>query len=250
MLKLMKYEFRKQAFSKAVILSLVGLLELVFFFGVATSRENTIGTALGLLILFTFGAFFFIAFESIITFSNDLKQKCSYMLFLTPNTSYGIVGAKVLAAGLQVILAAIVFFLIFAIDGAVLVAKYDAVAQVKALFEELMQRLFNMNIQFANVVSVAAVMISSWICTITLAFFSITLSTTFLANKKYKGILSFVIFILLYITYNKIMGVILKDPAEASQLTSYFIFGSIIMLVFTVITYIGTSWMLEKKVSV
>ena len=48
MLKLMKYEFRKQAFSKMVILLLVGLIQLFFFFGIVTDNNNVIGTSMGI----------------------------------------------------------------------------------------------------------------------------------------------------------------------------------------------------------
>jgi len=251
MLKLMKYEFRKQAFSKLVILALVGLIELLFFFGVVTTREKVIGTSMMLLILFTIGALFFLAFESILTYSNDLKQKCSYMLFLTPNTSYSIVGAKVLSAGLQIILAGIAFFAIFAIDGAILIAKYDAIAEVKRIFLDIVSQFFKLDIAFSDVVSVVAVIITGWISTITVAFFSITLSTTFLANSKLKGIVSFAIFIGLNFLYSYIVDLALKLPTEdMTKITMYFALYSLYMICFTIITYVGTAWMLDKKVSV
>ncbi len=251
MLKLMKYEFRKQAFSKFIILALVGLIELLFFFGVVADRENVIVTSMMFLFFFTFGAMFFLAFESILTFSNDLKQKCSYMLFLTPNTSYSIVGAKVLSAGIQIILAGIAFFAVIAIDGAILIAKYDAIEQVKKLLLEIVNDMFNMNIKFSDIVSVVALMITSWISTITIAFFSITLSTTFLADKKFKGFVSFIIFLGLNVIYNKITSLAIGDVSEyLSGLDIYFMWQSIITVCFIIVTYLGTAWMLEKKVSV
>lgn len=251
MLKLMKYEFRKQAFSKLVILILVGLIELLFIFGIITGRENILATSMGLLGFFTFGAMFFLAFESIITYSNDLKQKCSYMLFLTPNTSYSIVGAKVISAGLQIILSGIAFFAVFAIDGAVLLAKYSSLEQIKKYALELINQTFKLDIQFSDVASLTAFLLLSWISVITVAFFSITLSTTFLANKKYKGILSFVIFIALNYLYDKICNLILGNSTlYLSRLTYYFSLNSILMAFFIVLTYVGTAWMLEKKVSV
>jgi ABC-2 type transport system permease protein len=251
MLKLMKYEFRKQAFSKLVILSLVGLLELVFFFGVITSKENFIATSMSLLAVFTFGALFYLAFESIITYSNDLKQKCSYMLFLTPNTSYSIVGAKVLSAGIQIILAGLAFFVVFAIDGAVLIAKYDALAEVKELVLNALDEFFKLKIEFSDVASVSAALIAQWISTITLAFFSITLSTTFLANKKFKGIVSFALFIGLNILYSYIVDLTLGDVTNyTTRLTVYFALQTLYMVIFTIVTYVGTAWMLDKKVSV
>ncbi len=251
MLKLMKYEFRKQAFSKLIILILVGLIEILFFFGVVTDNEEMIAVAMGFLAIFTGGALFFLAFESILTYSNDLKQKSSYMLFLTPNTSYSIVGAKVLSAGLQIILAGIVFFVIFAINGGVLIVKYDAIAEVKKMILQLADQFFQLKIRFTDIASVVGQVIISWISTITVAFFSITLSTTFLANKKFKGMVSFIIFIVLNVLYNKITDLILGDVTKYSaNVSTYFIGNSIILLAAIILTYMGTAWMLDKKVSV
>lgn len=251
MFKLMKYEFRKQAFSKLVILALVGLLELVFFYGVITSNENVIAMTMSLLALFSMGALFFLAFESILTYSNDLKLKSSYMLFLTPNTSYSIVGAKVLSAGIQIILAGIAFFAVFVIDGGILIAKYDVLAQVKQLVIQFLDQFFQLHIELSDIISVLTVIIVNWINTITLAFFSITLSTTFLANKKFKGVVSFLIFIALNVIISKITNLIIGDNGIAFNTISVALFtASAITLFFTVLTYIGTAWMLEKKVSV
>jgi hypothetical protein len=253
MLKLMKYEFRKQAFSKMVILLLVGLIQLLFFFGVVTDKNDVIGTAMGILSVFTFGALFFMAFEAIITFSNDLKQKCSYMLFLTPHTSYSIVGAKVLAAAIQIILAGIAFFLVFFIDIAVLVAKYDQIELITEMLHRFLQEVFSLDIQLKDIIAVVAVIITAWISTITVAFFSITLSTTFLANFKLKGLVSFLIFIGINYAFGVIVNMGLGrayDINNFSNLSMYYILESLYLLGFTIITYVGTSWMLEKKVSV
>lgn len=253
MLKLMKYEFRKQAFSKIVILLLVGLIELLFFFGIIADKEDVIGTSMGILLLFTFGALFYMAFESIITFSNDLKQKCSYMLFLTPHTSYSIVGAKVLAAAIQIVLAGIAFFLVYFLDLAVLVGKYDQIETLKEIINQFLQEVFSLNIQLKDIVAVVAVIITGWISTITVAFFSITLSTTFLANFKLKGLVSFLIFIALNYLFGVIVNMSLGNVFDINNLhnlTMFYILQSLFMLCFTVITYVGTSWMLEKKVSV
>jgi hypothetical protein len=251
MLKLMKYEFRKQAFSKLVILALVGLLELVFFYGVLTSSEDIIAMTMSLLFIFSMGALFFLAFESILTYSNDLKLKSSYMLFLTPNTSYSIVGAKVLSAGIQIILAGIAFFAVFVFNGGILIAKYDALAQFKETLIRLMDQIFQLKINLSDIISVLTVIIMNWINTITLAFFSITLSTTFLADKKYKGVVSFLIFIALSVITSKITSLIVGDNGiNFNSISTTLIAASIITLFFTVLTYIGTAWMLDKKVSV
>ncbi|WFR55228.1 hypothetical protein QA584_16625 [Anaerocolumna sp. AGMB13025] len=250
MLKLMKYEFRKQAFSKLVILALIALFEIAFFYGVIRDNQNMIGTVMGLLIVFTLGALFFLAFESIITYSNDLKQKCSYMLFLTPNTSYSIVGAKVLSAGIQIILAGAAFFALFVFDAGVLIARYDKLANFKKAFLQFLDQFYNIQIDFSDLVATVCYIIALWIFIITLAFFSITLSTTFLANKKYKGIVSFIIFMVSNYLYSKISNLILDGRPGMGDVSILLTWQTVITVVFILLAYFGTAWMLEKKVSV
>jgi len=253
MFKLMKYEFRKQAFSKLVIVSIIAFLEVMFVIGVLLENENTMGTSMVFLGLLTFGALFFLAFESIITYSNDLKQKCSYMLFLTPNSSYSIVGAKVVSAAIQILLSGVAFVAIYALNGAILVAKFASIAEVKELILEFFKAIIKIDVDVSSVLLVVAVILLFWINTITVAFFSITLSTTFLADKKFKGVVSFILFFFINYVYGKITDLALNDRVNLMSNTDiniYLFLNILFVLCFTIITYVGTAWMLEKKVSV
>ncbi|BCJ94534.1 hypothetical protein acsn021_21030 [Anaerocolumna cellulosilytica] len=253
MLKLMKYEFRKQALSKLVILSIIAFLEVMFVIGVLLENENTMATSMGFLGVLTIGAMFFLAFESIITYSNDLKQKCSYMLFLTPNSSYSIVGAKVVSAAIQVFVSGIAFVAIYAINGTILVAKFASIAEVKDLILEFFRAVIKIDVDMSAILLVVAVILLFWINTITVAFFSITLSTTFLAEKKFKGVVSFILFFFINYVYGKITDLVLNDRVNlmVHRETNIYLFLNILFLLcFTIITYVGTAWMLEKKVSV
>lgn len=250
MFKLIKYEFRKQMFSKLVILAVIGLIEASFLIGIALDKQDMINTSMGILFLFTFGALFFLAFESIITFSNDLKQKQSYMLFLTPNTTYGIVGAKVLSAAIQIVLAGISFAVVYAINGAILIAKFSNIAQIKEFLIQALNSFYNFDIKSSYLLLGVGVIIFSWLSTVTVAFFSITLSTTFLADKKYKGIVSFVIFLLINYVYGKISELILGNVDFVASTNLFLVLQILYMVCFTVLTYLGTAWMLDKKVSV
>lgn len=251
MLKLMKYEFKKQGFSKLVIICLVAIIEVVFLLGVFLDKEGWQGTSMGVLLLFTIGAMIFLGFEAILTFSNDLKTKCSYMLFLTPTTTYSIVGAKVLAAAIQGILAACIFAAIFILDGGILVARYDFIAELKQMIMEFSRQFLKLDIDMVTIFSVVASVLTSWLSTITIAFFSITLSTTFLANNKLKGLISFVIFIGINVIIYYLMDLILGSQIDnLAEMTRYNLFTSLFSLVFIILTYTGTAWMLDKKVSV
>ena len=109
MLKLMKYEFRKQLFTKFAMLVVLGLLELYFLYGLVIKDEITVAKGEGFLIFYTFAAILFVSFECIVTFHNDLRTKQSYMLFMVPESTYSVVGAKVLSAMIQILLTALLF---------------------------------------------------------------------------------------------------------------------------------------------
>ena len=113
MLKLMKYEFKKQNTSKWIILGVGVLLEIIFLLGVVLSKENMMGFGLGFLMVLSFIAVFYVSIESIITFSNDLNRKQSYMLYMTPHSSFTILGAKLLTAFVTVCVTGFAFFGIF-----------------------------------------------------------------------------------------------------------------------------------------
>jgi ABC-2 type transport system permease protein len=250
MLKLMKYELRKQAFSKLVIVIIAAFLEVIFFAGLLLDKNDTIGLAIGLLSMFAMGAMFFIAFESIITYYNDLKQKQSYMLFLTPHSPYAIVGAKVLSAGLQVILSGLAFGLIVAGNGAALLAKYSSINQLKNFLREFLNVQYHINVDGKLLVLGLLTVLITWISTITLAYLSVTLSTTFLANKKGKALISFLIFLALEYVFNRISDLIMGISFLPSDAGNNLIITILLFTVFTAVTYFATAWMLDKKVSV
>lgn len=246
MFKLMKYELRKQAFSKGIILALLALTEVLFLYSALFDKEKTLGISVVLLGMITYASILFVAFESILTYSNDLKTKRSYMLFLTPRSSYQIVGAKVFTSGIQVLITGFVFLLIGIGDAAIIIAKYDVLAQVKDGIVQMIEQITKSNFELKSLIFVFLLVLLSWISIITIAFFSITLSTTFLANKKFKGLVSFAIFIGINALYsfitNKTIGNNMSD--------TYIILNSLYTLCFIAITYVGTSWMLDKKVCV
>ena len=92
MLKLMKYEFKKQMFSKIIIAAILGVLTL--YFGIACVIDKETHAAIATMLIFTVMVFagLYVAVESLSVYDKDLKTKQSYMLFLVPKSSYEILG--------------------------------------------------------------------------------------------------------------------------------------------------------------
>ena len=82
---------------------------------------------------------------------------------------------------------------------------------------------------------------------LSLAYVSITLSATFLANKPYKGFVSFVIFVLIVFVQEKIVSAVLGNVLLSDQTT--IILSLVWYAVMSVLAYVVTAWMLDKRVS-
>ncbi|ROR27173.1 hypothetical protein EDD66_10787 [Mobilisporobacter senegalensis] len=246
MIKLMKYELRKQAFSKGIILAILALLEIVFLFGILSSNEKVLGLSIGFLLLITYASILYVAFENIITYSNDLNSKRSYMLFLTPRSSYQIVGAKVLTAGIQVLVTGFAFLLVGIADIGIVIAKYDMLAEIRDMIVTTAEQIIKANVDTKTVLLIFLLLLLSWISIMTIGFFSITLSTTFLANKKFKGVVSFAIFLVINFLYSFIT----EKTIGGNFSETYIIMNCLYTSCFIAITYFGTAWMLDKKVCV
>ena len=81
MLKLMKYEMRKTAFSKFVLLVLTAVAEVAFLLGLLLDKGELLGTAAVFLVLFATVGIVYIGIQSALLLRRELNCKESYMLF-------------------------------------------------------------------------------------------------------------------------------------------------------------------------
>lgn len=247
MLKLMKYEFRKQLFSKILILMVLAILEVLFLYGLFAENDNVLGLSVGLFTFASFAAVLFVSFECIFTFSNDLKTKQSYMLFLTPNSAYKIVGAKVLSSVIYVFLTAAALVALTIVDIGIVLVKYDEIAKIVEYFQEAFRILFNANIDMALIITLILYFLFSLVGIMVIGMASITLSSTFLSNSKGKAVVSLVFFFGINFLVSK-LETFLPDINLHSAEPYYYrcFYSAVVMLIF----YFATAWMLDKKVSV
>ena len=246
MLKLMKYEFRKQLFTKFAMLVVLGLLELYFLYGLVIKDEITVAKAEGFLIFYTFAAILFVSFECIVTFHNDLRTKQSYMLFMVPESTYSVVGAKVLSAMIQILLTALLFGAVAFLDVFAMAARLGQIDELLKILNRILNELFRLDVNAGKVAIVLASIVTSWFAVVVIAMLSITLSATFMANSKLRTIVSFVVFLAISIAVSKLRGVIIEN---LDGYTKYAV-GILLSLVISAGAYIGTAWMLHKKVCV
>lgn len=248
MFKLIKYELRKQLFSKIILLVLLGILEIAFLIGLLTEKENVLAVSIGLYFLLASGTIFFVAIESIFTFSNDLKTKHSYMLFLTPNSTYKIIGAKVITTMITIGLTAAAFMGVVLVDIAAVFAKFDTLDAFVKTIQELVAQLLHADINYGFIISIICYLVFDLISTLVIGMASITLSSTFLSNSKGKGVVSVAFFFGITFIVSKLGSLVLPSKSFTSVEPYYYdcIWSLGVVLVF----YLLTSYMLDKKVSV
>ena len=251
MLKLMKYEFRKTMFSKMILLVVTAIAELAYLIGVFMKNNEVLGYGtIGLTFCGIFGIIY-VGIESLISFHRDLNTKQSYMLFLTPNNSYKILGAKVLENGLSILIVGACFAGLAALDMTIGMLYIGGVKQFLEFLESFAHIKITWNGEIIrNFLIIFMTMLSSWIMAVTSGYLAILLSATVLAGKRLSGFVSFLVY--LFITWG--LGTVtdcLLDflPANSSS-NVIFLMTIGLMLMFSAIMYVVTGWIMERKLSV
>ena len=96
MLKMMKYEYRRGIFPLLVVITALAAAELLFVIGIFAEKNLLAGLGITFLMLGGFASFMFVLIYGVIIYSQDLKNKTGYMVFMTPLSNYKIIGAKLL----------------------------------------------------------------------------------------------------------------------------------------------------------
>lgn len=247
MLKLMKYEFRKTMISKVILLVITAILEVVFLTGVFLERETPLAMGtVGLMLCGIFGIIY-IGIESITVFHKDLNTKQSYMLFLTPNSSYKILGAKVLENGLSLLLTGAFYAVLAVVDVSVAILYIGGLEEFLEFFKQMsISFQVNINLTAEAFLIMFFTLLCSWMLTIVTADFAVVLSATVFAGKKLSGMVSFLIFLGVNAISNKILNIL---PALNSEYTQFALNISV-MFGMSVLIYILAAWIMDKKLSV
>lgn len=251
--KLMKYELRKRLMSKILVLVVVAVLEVLFVLGLYLEKDNWLRMASVLLVAVGFIGLFYFSFESVVTFSNDLRTKQSYMLFLTPRNMFQVVGAKIAVTVIQIFGSGLAFAGIAIGDIALVCSKNGEMQEFLDAVKAFIKALTGSEIRLTEIGYVILMVLVTWLLLITMAMFAITLSTTLFANKKYKGFISVLIFFALEYVIGKIAMLMLptgflssKYLVVSTEAWAYIgVYAAAMVLIF-----VGTALLLEKKVSV
>ncbi len=250
MLMLFKYEWKKQMNSKLIIGCALLALCAFYVLGTLLKKEGWPEIAMVLLALVGMFAAIYVGIESLLVLDKDIRTKESHMLFMVPRSAYQILAAKILAAICQILLTMVMFGAAFMICFTAYMAANESLADMLDYLRQMVEEMFEVEIEWDMVLLVLISMFVSWINMIASGFAAIISVRTALTRTKLAGILAVAVYLLINWGTNWMTGKIngLSTGADTEML--YYCLGLGATAVVTVILLVFSGWMAEKKLSV
>lgn len=251
MKKLFIYEMIKTRLSKFIILGITAVLEIVFLLGLATSNEELQATGMLLLALIGVASVFWIGIQSVVTLHRDMNTRQSYMLFMTPNNCYKILGAKYLENGLSILLSGLFFGTLGALDLTLLFDHYHQLDQLMDLLKEILGAFTkSISLDPASIISFIVYLLFDWLFTVSLAYLAVIVCTALLNGKKGNLFLSFLLFLGLDILFSILFSKIFPSEVANGTMVTTFLPRAGLCLIITVAIYWINARIMEKYLSV
>ncbi len=265
MLKLIKYEFIK----KSKLLLILLITAIIANLGAAIALgDRGIGLFFGLT---PFALIVLYLYELIRTYSDDLNKKTGYMLFMTPNSGYKIIGSKlifIITEGI-ILFASYIVFLAVNLCALALKAKGDF-SEITHAISELINAvnsgvIAQFGINIGDILLIIIMILASAVVFALIVYSAMTIRKSIFSDIKFGGIISFVIFIILNIIYAKLASMVsvafqFNVIAERinTNLTMVYpsssmfeLFGITILfnIIISGLLMLGSGYLIEKKIN-
>ena len=196
--KLIKYELRKNLSMLIAMLSTIGAVEIYFLLSLAADKESHVAVSAILMPIGCFLIALLVFILGVTSYSRELSQKSSYLVFMTPHSTLSIISSKVLyTVVLGVGFAALLGGLLL-LDIPLLLDYFGEWSGFAQMLDNL---LGTRNLSLAAFLFTALFFALTAFCQVLsmvgLSYLSITLSATLLQNRKGKWVLSVAFFLLL-----------------------------------------------------
>lgn len=212
MLNLIKYEFIRKWRTLMMFLAFVLGMNTIVLYRLMRGTQSDI-EQMGLLGMF-FGVLLFVFFILYIIdvtkmYSRDINNKSGYMIFLTPNSGYKILGAKVLTGIVEGFLFLAVFLILATISFFGFYEQAIAELLSSEMFVAGMAELNLSTGEFLSFLTALLMTIFASVVTLILTIYAaISIRKSILAEHKYGVLLSFLVFLLLTWINGKFMGLV------------------------------------------
>lgn len=254
MLKLIKYECRKNITVFIIIFGALFGLEAYLGGSILAKSTTNIAIASILYMLIGWAGIMGLMVIGVISYARELNAKYSFMIFMTPNSTYKIVGAKYLMLLVTAVVATLLYGAFVYFDVRLAMSRFEDTADMLEMINDLMKVLFGKNISNL-IIGLVGMVVEIWVSillTVSFAYLAITLSSTILANKKGKGWLAVGFFFAIRVVVQVISN-FLPSFDFGNDTLLQIMAGQWPVYVFEILfiigTYIGVSELLKRKVS-
>ena len=195
MLKLMKYEFRKNRMGLAIMVGIAAGLYILAPLGRALDEGKLMIISVFLLFTYAFAAYVYVLAQGITAYSGELRGKTGYLLMMVPRSTMSILFGKLLFT----LAFALVMLGVSALAlGASSTLLLEELYEVKGVLELARMLLAESGFDIAAIAHVAlffaAIILTSVLSVVAMGYLAVTMSATLLSNGKGRGFVSFLFF--------------------------------------------------------
>lgn len=248
--KILKYEWKKQLFSKLVIGGILLALTAAFIIGTVLEKERWQTTAMILLVFAGLFGSMYVGIESLLVLNRDLRTKESHMLFMVPYSAWTILGAKVLAAFLQILLTSVLFAASFFLCFTAYIGANEGFAQFFPMLQRLLREWLDFEFDWKWAALILSEVLIGWMNMIASGYASIIASRTVLVKSKLATPLAIVLFLFLNWGMNQVISRVMRLLQLSNDSYEYVLTELGLSVVFAVLLLFASGWMAEKKLSV
>ena len=212
MLKLMKYEFRKNAMGLAIMLGLAAGMFVLAPLGRALEKEELMFISLFMLFVYAFAAYVFVLVRGITAYSGELRGRTGYLLMMVPRSTMCILFGKLLFTLFFALLMLAVSVIALVASGGILLGE---LYEVRGIIDAFRILLLSNGINPVSISSAAlffaAQILTSILTLVAMGYLAVTLSATVLQSGKLRGLLSFVFFAALVALTERVQSFVRPD---------------------------------------
>lgn len=255
--KLIKYELRKNLGMLIAMLSTIGAVEIYFLLSLAADKETHVAVSAFLMPIGCFLIALLVFILGVTSYSRELSQKSSYLLFMTPHSTLAIVSSKmlytvVLGVGFAALLGGLLL-----LDIPLLLDYFGEWSGFAQMLDNLLgTRNLSLAAFLFTALFFALTAFSQVLSMVGLSYLSITLSATLLQNRKGRWVLSVAFFLILAWANGRLASLwgydvtsvdLMLDTLEGALQAC--LPGLLQALAVLLLSVFGSAWLLDRYVS-
>ena len=218
--KLMKYELFRRSKLLITILIVLVFMEGAAIYGLYRG-DSWLALFFVMLIGMGFAAFIVPLIDAVTNYYSDFKNTHGYMLFLTPQSGYSIIGSKALFALIELIaaLALVAGFYTANFYLAEAFGYTNAIAEIKMVAQQIPRMLGTSTAGIITLGATAGTL--QYFNTIMLAIFAVTLSKTLLSQKSFNWLIALLLYFGLAMGIETVNGLVMSVFGFAKDMISF-----------------------------